>query len=176
MEELTLIEKFDAVLDALYDFSGKHPTFFRLRAILRARKKKIHWGELMDIMVKIEKDGLAHPKVQSKYKKRKNAEWVHLITFEGKLLKERGGLKNKVRKENWLKTRVTILEWATFIIALATLYNSLGGVNDNTLIKVNETLKERLLMPKPDTPLIVPVANNNINLYEDTLDSVHVKK
>ena len=98
MAELTLIQKFDAILDALYEISGKRPTYHRIKKVLRVKDLKIEDGEIWDILVKMETDKTVHLPVLNPNPKFPN-EYLHLITFEGKLLKERGGLKGKIERD-----------------------------------------------------------------------------
>jgi hypothetical protein len=141
---MTLIEKFDAVLKALYDISGKRPTFGRIMALLRVRRKNIHWGEVWDILNKMIRDNLLHPGVIVPTSERPN-EVLYLITFEGKLMCERNGLKGKIRRENFTKTWVSVISILTLIIAGLSFYFSLSSVSDSTVNKINETLKNELI-------------------------------
>src|SRR4051812_5865590 len=91
---MTLIEKFDAVLDVLYSESGKAPTFQDIETKLIENGKKVHGGEVWDILNTMMRDGYLYF-VQHEVK---NQE-VYLISFNGKLLKETEGLEKKLERE-----------------------------------------------------------------------------
>ena len=168
---MTLIEKFDSVLKALYDISGKRPTFGRIMALLRVRKKNIHWGEVWDILNKMIRDNLLHPGVTVPNSKRPN-EVLHLITFEGKLMHERNGLKGKIRRENFTKKWVSAISILTLIIAGLSFYFSLSSISDNTVNKVNETLKKGLTQQDS----IQILEKNKLKILQTIADSVSKKK
>lgn len=137
---MTLIQKFDAVLSALYDISGQRPTFGRILDILRQRKQNVHWGEVWDIFIKMRNDGILHPEVGALYRNR--VEILNLISFEGKLMHERKGLRGKNLRENLTKIWAFAISILTLIIAGLSFYFSLSSVSDSTLEKVNETLQK----------------------------------
>lgn len=92
--DLTLLQKYDAVLKVLFDQSGNDPTFDRILEFLLKEKKKIHWGEVMDILNTMAGDGYLY----SDYKN-KNGIQLFLLSFNGKYLQETGGLENKIERE-----------------------------------------------------------------------------
>jgi hypothetical protein len=118
MKELTLVEKFDAVLDALYDISGKRPTDTRIMLLLKKRGIKIDVGEVWDIFIKMRQEGLLHQEVKAIYSKRPN-EVLHLIHFNGKYLKETNGLKGKLEREKirWNQKHPVLYTILTAIIS-----------------------------------------------------------
>ena len=168
---MTLIQKFDAVLKALYDISGKRPTFGRIMALLRVRKQTIHWGEIWDILNKMLRDNLIHPGQTVPKSKRPN-EVLHIITFEGKLMHERNGLKGKIRRENFTKYWVSTLSILTLIIAGLSLYYSTTSVNDSTVNKLDETLKKGLSQQDSMQKL----EKNKLQILQAIADSVSKKK
>ncbi len=94
MQELSLLEKYDAVLDVLYDISGKSPTFDRIQASLVKNEKKVDGGELWDILNTMIKDNFVYF-----VKNNQTEEELYLLSFNGKLLKETGGLEKKLNTE-----------------------------------------------------------------------------
>ena len=98
MAAVTLIDKYDTVLKALYDISGKRPTFGRILALLRVRKETIQWAEVWDILIKLEKEQFIHPGITDRTSKIPT-EVIHLITIDGKIFHEKGGLKGKIERE-----------------------------------------------------------------------------
>lgn len=94
MEDLLLLEKYDAVLDVLFSESGKAPTFQDIEKKLKENAKKIDGGEVWDILNTMMRDGYLYFVPHEE----KNAE-VYLISFNGKYLKETGGLVNKIERE-----------------------------------------------------------------------------
>ncbi len=89
---MTLIEKFDAVLDVLYSESGKSPTFEYIQEVLAKNSKDVHWGEVWDILNTMNKDGFLYIVSQDNKER-------YLLSFNGKLLKETGGLEAKLKRE-----------------------------------------------------------------------------
>lgn len=172
-KELTLIQKYDAVLDALYDLSGDAPTFDDIDNKIISNKKKVHGGEIWDILNKMRRDFIIRERI---FKNDDNLKEIYLIDFEGKLMKEKGGLKGKIKRENFTTTRVTILEISTFILAAVTLFYTTCTDNDKELKKMNETLKERLQTPINNSQTVPPAVNHTQNTIVDTLDSVPEKK
>ncbi len=140
MSNLTLVQKFDAVLFSLYELSGQRPTFNRIMAFLREKNKKVHRGEIWDIFIKMRREGLLHPEVGAIHLNR--MEILNLITFEGKMMYEKKGLRGKLKRENNYKMWLTSASILTLVIAGLSFYFSLRSVNDSTLSKVNETLKK----------------------------------
>ncbi len=125
---MTLIKKYDAVLEAVYCISGKRPTFGRILAFLRKKNHDIHWGEVWDILNKMRRDHIIREQIFQNDIKGVDKE-VYLIDFEGKLMYERDGLKGKIWRENFTKRRVEILEILTFLVALTTLFYSTCSSN-----------------------------------------------
>lgn len=125
--DLTLLQKYDAVLKVLFEESGNDPTFDRILEWLRKGKKKIHWGEVWDILQSMDGDKYL-------YSNNANKEGVQLflLSFNGKYLQINGGLEKKLEREkvkeeldvklkgvsigNIKFTR--ILAYASFILAL----------------------------------------------------------
>lgn len=97
MEELTLIQKFDTVLEMLYLYSGKRPTAGRLMAFIRAKNKKIEPGEVWDIVGRMVDDKMVEI-VGATVNKKANTP-LYLLKFEGKIMYERGGMDGKVKRE-----------------------------------------------------------------------------
>lgn len=172
MEELNLTQKFDAVLDALYEISGKHPTFRRIIALLYARNKKVDAGEVWDIMVKMQRDNLLHPPepVRSKKPNQNRPEMtqsdsIHLITFEGKLLKERGGLKGKDEREktHWTQTHpiayaiITGLAAATLSLAVGLILWQVDKQSDN---KETQEIKQTIKDANHRLDSVIEILNN----------------
>lgn len=126
--DLAILQKYDAVLDVLYSESGKAPTFDDINIILLTEKKKVHSGEVMDILYTMIGDKYLYGHFANQKK-----EQIFLLSFNGKLLKEGGGISAKLNREkdkedldiklkgvsigNIKFTR--ILAYASFILALA---------------------------------------------------------
>jgi hypothetical protein len=125
--DLTLFQKYDAVLGVLYSESGKAPTFDDINKVLLTEKKKVHWGEVMDVLYTMIGDNYLYGHFTNQKK-----EQIFLLSFNGKLLKEGGGISTKLQREkdkeeldiklkgisigNIKFTR--ILAYASFILAL----------------------------------------------------------
>jgi len=149
---MTLVQKFDAVLDALYDISGQRPTFGRILALLRKRKHNIHWGEVWDILNKMRRDGVIREPIIQNNIKGVDKE-IYLITFEGKLMKERNGLKGKFWREGFTKWRVGILEALTFLVALTTLLYTTCSANQKCCDTNSQTIQQDTLRTDSMTQL-----------------------
>jgi hypothetical protein len=171
MKDLSLTKKFDAVLKALYDISGNRPSFERILNLLNERKQKVDIGEIWDIFKKMERDNLLHLPHTAKYSEQPD-EILHLITFEGKLMHERHGLKGQLRREGFTKVWVSAVTILTLIISGLTFYYVSKGVSDDTLNKVNETLQKEL--PKQDSLIILE--NRKLIILQRIADSVSKKK
>jgi hypothetical protein len=149
--DLTLLQKYDAVLGVLYSESGKAPTFDDINKVLLTEKKKVHWGEVMDVLYTMIGDNYLYGHFTNQKK-----EQIFLLSFNGKLLKEGGGISTKLQREkdkeeldiklkgisigNIKFTR--ILAYASFILAL-----TLGAV------QINKFVNER---NKQEQPSITP--------------------
>jgi hypothetical protein len=92
--DLNLLQKYDAVLDVLFKESGKSPTFDDINKVLLEEKKKVHWGEVMDILYTMIGDSYLYGHFTNQKK-----EQIFLISFNGKNLKETGGLEKKIERE-----------------------------------------------------------------------------
>jgi len=95
-KELTLLQKYDTVLDVLYTESGKSPTFDDILGKLGFDGYNIHWGEVWDIINTMTKDGFIYQVIQEDDTEKKPR---YLLSFNGKLLKETGGLEKKLERE-----------------------------------------------------------------------------
>lgn len=171
MKDLTIIEKFDAVLKVLYDISGKRPTFGRITALLLFRKQKVDGGEIWDIIRKMQREFLLHPDIKDSSSKTPN-EIIYLITFEGKLMWERNGLAGKMYREKFTKTWITSISILTLVIAALSLYFSLSSVSDSTLNKINESITQGLL--KQDS--LILLEKNKLRILQNIADSVSGSK
>ena len=170
MQELTLIQKYDEVLKALYDISGQRPTFGRILALLRVRKVNMEWAEVWDIMAKMRREFIIHPEITDRSSKIPT-EVIHLITFEGKLMYERKGLKGKIKRETFTERRVNALSYLTLLLAIGTLYYTTKSVSDDTLNKVNDTLKESQLQLKSLSESIKDTAHRNRSPVQNICDT-----
>ncbi len=92
--ELPLLQKYDAVLDALYNTSGDSPTFDKIMLKLNEMGRKVDDGEVWDILNTMIKDGYLY----FVHHNEKNID-VYLLSFNGKYLKETGGLEKKIERE-----------------------------------------------------------------------------
>ncbi|SRR6266536_5459461 len=135
-QDLTLLQKYDAVLEALFDKSGNSPTFDYINDILLERKKKIHWGEVMDILNTMEGDKYLYDHFTNK-----DGIQIFLLSFNGKYLKETGGLEKKIEREKakekldsdlndsnlktgrWTRTNIVITSIIGSITLIAVLTN-----------------------------------------------------
>ncbi len=93
MADLTLIQKYDEVLTVLYDESGNSPSFDDITGKLGAKGLNIHWGEIMDVLFTLDKEGLIY---KVTLQEDKTNEIRYLLNFAGKRLKEDGGLAKKL--------------------------------------------------------------------------------
>jgi len=100
MADLTLTQKYDTVLDVLYSESGNSPSFDDITGKLGADGYNIHWGEIMDILFTLDKEGLLY-KVTLQEDPTNTVRY--LLNFAGKMLKEEGGLGKKLvaNKKRW---------------------------------------------------------------------------
>jgi hypothetical protein len=122
--DLTLLQKYDAVLNVLYSESGKAPTFDDINAAIVKEKKKVHWGEVMDILYTLIGDGYLYGHFTNQQQQQ-----IFLLSFNGKFLKETGGLEKKLEKEKsddnlkseQLAKSVEVSKWTKWNIALALL-------------------------------------------------------
>ncbi|RTL59086.1 MAG: hypothetical protein EKK37_12310 [Sphingobacteriales bacterium] len=103
--DLTLLQKYDAVLDVLYSESGKAPTFDDINAALLKEKKKVHWGEVMDILYTMIGDDYVYGHFTKKDATEKDVQ-IFLLSFKGKLVKETDGYAKKLEREK-TKTDLT---------------------------------------------------------------------
>src|SRR5688500_18510640 len=81
--QLEPLQKYDAVLEALFKISGDAPTFDDINKWLLLNNKQVHWGEVMDILYTMGNDGyvyghMTHPKKGQMF----------LLSFNGKLLQQ----------------------------------------------------------------------------------------
>jgi|SRR5579871_5461150 len=98
---MTLIEKIDAVFLWLYDHSGENPT---LTALTKEFKDRIDIGEIRDILIKLNKDGLMRCVYENNDDVNYHDGCNFLINFNGKYFKETtGSFTNKIKEENDLK-------------------------------------------------------------------------
>ena len=120
--DLTLLKKYDAVLGVLYSESGKAPTFDDINKVLLTEKKKVHWGEVMDILYTMIGDGYLYGHFTNQ-----KQQQIFLLSFNGKLLKETGGLERKlekaksddVLKSDQLTKAIEVSKWTKWNIGLA---------------------------------------------------------
>jgi len=125
--DITLLQKFDAVLDVLYSESGNAPTFDDIHAALLEAKKKVHWGEVMDVLYTLIGDGYLYGHFTNQQKQQ-----IFLLSFNGKLLKETGGLEKKLEKgkrddtlkSDQLTKSIEVSKWTKWNIALALLMSA----------------------------------------------------
>jgi len=103
--DLTLLQKYDAVLDVLSSLSGDALTFDDINATLLKDKKKVHWGEVMDILYPMIGDDYLYGHFTKTDKTGKSFQ-IFLISFNGKLLKDTGGYEKKLEREK-TKTELT---------------------------------------------------------------------
>jgi len=143
--DLTLLQKYDAVLEVLYEKSGQSPTFEFIQMALEQNGKKVDGGEVWDILNTMAKDGFLYIVMQSEKER-------YLLSFNGKLLQETGGLEKKIEREKgneklksdlndsnlktgrWTRTNIII----TIIIGSITLI----AVLTNLGITINRESKE----------------------------------
>jgi hypothetical protein len=169
MKGLTLIQKFDAVLEALYCLSGKRPTFDRINKFLRVKKKNVHWGEVWDILEKMQREFLVH---QPRTHQDRPNEILHLITFEGKLMHERNGLNGKLFREKFTRIWVTALSILTLIIAFLSFHFSLTSVNDSTVKSLNDSIKQ--VVSRQDSMTLLET--RKLKTLQNIADSVSKQK
>lgn len=120
--DLTLLQKYDAVLDVLYSESGKGPTFDDINKALLTQKKKIHWGEVMDILYTMIGDKYLYGRFANQQGKQ-----IFLLSFNGKLLKETEGYEKKLEREKQkellsnrqLAKSIEVSRWTKWNIGLA---------------------------------------------------------
>jgi hypothetical protein len=106
---MLLLEKIDAVLEALYDHSGDNPNFPLLEEWLQ--NKKIDKGEIRDILIKLGKEGLIYFEGGGDMNVEYSDYGHYLISFDGKMFWEtEGGFKNKVANDAYENDRVKALE------------------------------------------------------------------
>lgn len=96
--DLTLFQKYDAVLDVLFIESGNAPTFDDINNVLLTEKKKVHWGEVMDILYTMMGDDYLYGHFTKTDTNGKPVQ-IFLISFSGKYLKETGGFGKKLERE-----------------------------------------------------------------------------
>jgi hypothetical protein len=96
--DLTLLQKYDAILDVLFKESGNAPTFDDINTILLTEKKKIHWGEVMDILYTMIGDDYLYGHFTKTDVNGKPVQ-IFLISFNGKYLKDTGGFEKKIERE-----------------------------------------------------------------------------
>lgn len=126
MKELALIEKYDIVLDVLYSESGKSPSFDDIVAKLMADGYNIHWGEVMDILLTLDREKYIY---QVSLVEDPNKSIRYLLSFNGKLLKELGGLEKKLAREKekevlaiaQSKSTINAVKWTKANIAIGLL-------------------------------------------------------
>lgn len=92
-----LVHKFDTVLNYLFELSGRRPTEKRLNKLIRVRKQDIEWGEVWDILNKLEDEKLIRKRT-APYSRFPN-EILFLLTWDGKLMKIRDGYRGKLKRE-----------------------------------------------------------------------------
>lgn len=166
---MTLIQKYDAVLEAVYYISGKRPSFIRIKKFLTIRGKSMDDGEIWDIFEKMQRDFILHtPRVHES----RPTEILHLITFEGKLMHERNGLKGKLWREKFTRIWVTTLSILTLIIAGLSFYFSLSSVSDSTVKSINDNMQQVSL--KQDSLIILE--NSKLKILQNIADSVSKHK
>lgn len=127
--DLTLLQKYDAVLDVLSSLSGDSPTFDDINAALLKEKKKVHWGEVMDILYTMIGDDYLYGHF-TKTDENRNSFQIFLISFNGKLLKETGGYEKKLDREKTktelinkqLSVSISFVNWSKANIVISLLF------------------------------------------------------
>lgn len=125
--DLTLLQKYDAVLDVLDSESGKAPTFDDINRVLLTEKKKVHWGEVMDILYTMIGDKYLYGHFANQQGKQ-----IFLLSFNGKLLKDTGGYEKKLEREKQkellsnrqLTKSIEVSRWTKWNIGLALLMSA----------------------------------------------------
>jgi ABC-type Na+ efflux pump permease subunit len=150
-KELTLIQKYDTVLDVLYTESGKSPTFDDILGKLGTDGYNIHWGEVWDVINTMIKDGFIYQVIQEDDPEKKPR---YLLSFNGKLLKETGGLEKKLAREKKKEETNVLLDasnlktgrWTrtNIIITIVTGSITLIAVLTNLGITINRESKESI--------------------------------
>lgn len=187
-KELTLIQKYDTVLDVLYTESGKSPTFDDILGKLGADGYNIHWGEVWDIINTMIKDGFIYQVIQEDDPDKKPR---YLLSFNGKLLKETGGLEKKLAREKkkeetgvlldesnlktgrWTRTNIVITIITGSITLIAVLTN-LGITINRESKDSGRQLKEFIQQAKAQENVIE--LNKTIKKINKTLeDTAKVK-
>ncbi|MEN6463317.1 MAG: hypothetical protein ABFC94_18355 [Syntrophomonas sp.] len=163
MEELTLVQKFDTVLEMLYLYSGKRPTSGRVIAFIRAKNKKIDPGEVWDIMNRMVEDKLVSI-VAATVNKKQNTP-LYLLKFEGKIMYERGGLKGKLKREknHWTQRHPVLYALISGIggaILALVVGLSLWWVDKRTESQENQETKQTISDANHRLDSVVSVLNN----------------
>lgn len=132
MADLTLIQKYDEILTVLYDESGNSPSFDDITGKLGGKGLNIHWGEIVDVLFTLDKEGLIY---KVTLQDDPTNEIRYLLNFAGKRLKEDGGLAKKLvaNKKEWHEKHPLL--WGAIIAVCSAILSVVVNVISDKVTK-----------------------------------------